>query len=127
MYEYVLKSCSGTMVCSGRRANQCEVESLDGSVRYMLPTLIECTDIPNDKHEICMPENARCHDHLKKIADCLPEFNENADILLLLGRDVTEAHHIVDQVVGQSGAPYAQRLGLGWVVIGELCLDQIHA
>jgi hypothetical protein len=47
--------------------------------------------------------------------------------MLLLGRDVIETHHVFDQVLGPPGTPFAQLLGLGWVVVGELCLGQIHA
>lgn len=68
---------------------------------------------------------ARHHSHLKHIADQIPDFDVQSDIMLLLGRDVIEAHHVCDQVLGPSGAPFAQRLGL--VVVGDLCLGQIHA
>lgn len=116
-YEYVLKSCAGTIVTTGRRAHKCVVESLDESNSYVLPTLIVCSDIPGDKNEICTRDNARYHDQLRHISDKLPEFDVNAEILLLLGRDVIEAHHIIDQVAGPPGAPFAQRQGLGWVVV----------
>ncbi|MEW8339513.1 MAG: hypothetical protein AB2708_06655, partial [Candidatus Thiodiazotropha taylori] len=61
------------------------------------------------------------------IADKIPEFDESAEILLLLGRDTIDAHRVFDQVIGPPGAPFAQRLGLGWAVVGELCLGEIHA
>jgi hypothetical protein len=125
-YGFVLKTCSGSVNMSGRRAKHCVVESLDGSVRYALPTLIECDQIPDDKNEICTPDEARCHEHLVNVANYMPDFDENANIMLLLGRDIVEAHHVLDQVTGPAGAPFAQRLGLGWVVIGNLCLGQIH-
>ena len=84
---------------------------------HALPTLIECSQIPNNKNEICTAENARYHEHLSSISDYLPEFDVNADILLLLRTDVVGAHHVYDQVVGPPGAPFAQKLGLGWVVL----------
>lgn len=126
-HEYTLKTCAGSEVVSGRRVENVVVRSLDGSCTYKLPTLIECSDIPNDKNEICTPDNARCHDHLKHVADYLPELDTQADVLLLLGRDVIEAHQVSKQVLGPPGAPFAQCLGLGWVVIGELCLDTMHS
>ena len=125
-YQYALRSCSGSVVTSGRRADNCIMESLDQSVRYAMPTLIECADIPNNKHEICTPEIARMHDHLNAISDNISCYDENADILLLIGRDMTEVHHVIDQVTGPPGAPFAQRLGLGWMVIGEMCMGQVH-
>ena len=47
-------------------------------------------------------------------------------ISLLIGRDLIPAHYVLDQKIGQPGQPYAQRLKLGWVVIGETCLDGQH-
>ena len=37
-----------------------------------------------------------------------------------------EAHHILDQVVGPTNSPFAQRLKLRWVVVGEMCLSSSH-
>ena len=126
LFEYTLKTCSDTVVKSGRRAQNCVVESLDGSVSYRLPTLIECSQIPNIRDEIPSPSVAMHHPHLQDIASSIPEIDEEADILLLIGRDVIDAHHIIEQRTGPVGSPFAQRLGLGWVVIGEVCLGRVH-
>ena len=125
-FEYTLKTCSDTVVRCGRRAQGCIVESLDGSVSYRLPTLIECSQIPNIRDEIPTPSVAMHHSHLQDIASYIPEINEEADILLLIGRDMIDAHHVIDQRIGPPGSPYAQHLGLGWVVIGEVCLGKVH-
>ena len=126
LFEYTLKTCSDTVVKSGRRAQNCVVESLDGSVSYRLPTLIECSQIPNIRDEIPSPCVAMHHPHLQDIASSIPEIDEEADILLLIGRDMIDAHHIIEQRTGPVGSPFAQRLGLGWVVIGEVCLGRVH-
>ena len=55
-FEYTLKTCSDTVVKSGYRAHDCVIESLDGSTRYQLPTLIECSQIPDSKDEISTPK-----------------------------------------------------------------------
>ena len=62
------------------------------------------------------------HSHIYDIARDLESLDENADILLLISRDAKEAHHLVEQVVGPTISPFAQRLKLGWVVVGEMCL-----
>lgn len=126
-HEYLLKTCHGSMMVSGRRANNVVIQSLDRSSTYSLPTLIECAHIPCDKNEICKPENARRHKHLQHIADQIPQYDDKSDILLLLGRDCIEAHYVLDQVLGPAGSPFAQKLGLGWVVIGQLCVGKFHA
>ena len=93
---------------------------------YRLPTLIECSQIPNIRDEIPSPSVAMHHPHLQDIASSIPEIDEEADILLLFGRDMIDAHHIIEQRTGLVGSPFAQRLGLGWVVIGEACLGRVH-
>ncbi|MCG8046576.1 MAG: hypothetical protein N0E48_13205 [Candidatus Thiodiazotropha endolucinida] len=124
--EYTLSSCAGTIVTAGRSAHGLIIESLDGTARLELPNVLECNDIPNSRHEIPTPEIARYHSHLNAISHHIPPLDTSASIMLLIGRDLPEAHHVYDQRVGPKGSPYAQKLSLGWVVIGETCLGGIH-
>ena len=50
-----------------------------------------------------------------------------AKIELLIGRDIPQVHHVFDQVIGDKGKPFAQRLLFGWVIISEVCIGQVHA
>ncbi|XP_064462753.1 uncharacterized protein LOC135373586 [Ornithodoros turicata] len=120
---YTLKTCAGAVESSGRRASGYVVESIDGRVRVPLPTLIECMQIPDDRNEIPTPEVAHHHPHLKKIAGLIPPLTDDAEILLLLGRDVLQVHKVRQQLNGPNNAPYAQRLDLGWVVVGDVCIN----
>ena len=124
--EYSLESCSGIVRASGRRANGLIVESLDGSCAMKLPTVIECDDIPNIRDEIPTPEVVACYPHLCDLVNVIPPLDPNADIELLIGRDLIEAHYVRDQRTGET-SPYAQKLNLGWVIIGESCLSKTHA
>lgn len=124
--EYVLSSCAGRFNVTGRRASGYVVESLDGSCALKLPNLIECNDIPNNREEIPSPAAARNFPHLKGIASSIPGLNEQADIELLIGRDLITAHHVLEQRIGKDDLPYGQRLPLGWVVIGNVCLGKVH-
>ena len=63
---------------------------------------------------------------MQKIVTHLPNMDEYADILLLIGRDLGAIHHGHIQVVGPDDGLFAQRLALGWVVIGQVCLGQMH-
>ena len=74
--------CSG--VKEGRLVRGLVIESLDQSAKYRLPTLTECDEIPNNR-EIPTPQVARAHPHLQQIADKIPELDEKAEILLLIG------------------------------------------
>ncbi|XP_061191767.1 uncharacterized protein LOC133200011 [Saccostrea echinata] len=126
-YEYTLTSCSGSVMSAGRRAQGLVVESIDGSCSFDLPTLIECSDLPNNREEIPSPRIAEQFSHLADIKDSIPELIESAEIELLIGRDLISAHVVEDQrhVTGNP-VPYAQKLPLGWVIIGPVCLDAVH-
>lgn len=62
----------------------------------------------------------------KDIADEIQPYDPVAPILLLIGRYMIAAHHVLDQRIGRSNSPYAQKLRLGLVVIGETCLGAAH-
>lgn len=61
-----------------------------------------------------------------KIASSIPDVDVNAKIQLLIGRDMIEAHHILEQITGHRGQPFAQKRCLGWAIIGEVCLGRVH-
>lgn len=123
---YTLRTCAGTTETSGRRATGFMVESLDGTTRLMLPTLIECNHMPDDRSEIPTPAAAQHHAHLKSIAYKIPHLDPEAQILLLLGRDILQVHKVREHRNGPPNAPYAQRLDLGWVVVGNVCVGSAH-
>ncbi len=102
------------------------VESLDGNTKVSLPTLLECDLIPDGRSEIPSPDVARHHSHLKAVFDQIPPLDPQAHILLLLGRDILGLHKVRAQYNGPHDTPYAQRLDLGWVVIGDVCLGRVH-
>ena len=124
--SYHLRTCSGLVETWGKTAEGFQIESLDGSVVIPLPPLIECEEIPNNRSEIPTPTAVLHQPHLTSIAKYIPELEPDAEILLLLGRDVLRAHKVRDQVNGPHHAPFAQRLDLGWVVIGEVCVGNVH-
>ena len=123
---YTLRTCAGVTETTGRRATGFIVESIDGVTKVKLPTLIECNNMPDDRAEIPTPESAQWHTHLRPIAHCIPPLDPKAQILLLLGRDILQVHKVREQRNGPSNTPYAQRLDLGWVVVGDVCLGSVH-
>lgn len=100
--------------------------SLDGRVTIPLPPLIECNDILDNRSETPTPNAARHHSHLLKVAEHIPEVDPTPEILLLLGRDIIRVHKVREQVNRPHNAPFAQRLDLGWVLVGEVCLGSAH-
>lgn len=124
--DYILTSCAGSSPTKGRSATGLIIQSLDGSTQFKLPTVIECNHIPHNRSEIPTPCVARSYPHLRDIAGSIPDLDDQCDTLLLIGRDLLEAHHVLDQRLGPKTTPYAQRLHLGWVIVGEACHNQTH-
>lgn len=82
---YTLRTCAGVTETSGRRAMGFIAESLHGKLRVVLPTLIECNHMPDDRSEILSPEVAKHHGHFKSIAHMISCLDPEAQILILLG------------------------------------------
>ncbi|XP_072554180.1 uncharacterized protein [Paramormyrops kingsleyae] len=45
---------------------------------------------------------------------------------MLLGRDVVRVHKVHKQISGPHDEPFAQKLDLGWVIVGNVCLGGVH-
>ena len=123
--KFLLSTCSAEKELKyGRRVPSLIVRSIAGE-QSTLPILVECDQIPRDKSEIPTPEIAREFSHLKGIADQIPPLDQDANIELLIGRDAPELLKVRDFRNGPKGAPWAQKLKLGWTVSGEVCLDRV--
>ncbi|KAI3352172.1 hypothetical protein L3Q82_020980 [Scortum barcoo] len=123
---YTLRTCSEVGETAGRRATGYVIESVDGATSLPLPMLLECNMIPNNRDEIPTPVAAHGHRHLRSIAQEIPPLDPSAQILLLLGRDILRVHKVRRQISGPHEAAYAQKLDLGWVIIGDVCLGSTH-
>ena len=123
---YTLKTCSRVKETKGRRGQGLVIESIDQRIKCRLPTLTECDEIPNNREEIPTPQVAQAHPHLMHIAKEIPELDDRAEILLLVGRDIPSLHKVHESRNGSRNAPWGQRLELGWVVIGNACLNGAH-
>ena len=124
--SYTLKTCAGKSKLEGRCTKNLVIESLDGRKTHKLPPVIECDAIPDSTEEIPTPAVGRAHPHLREIADKIPEIDPEADILLLVGRNVPQLHKVHESRNGKGASPWAQRLDLGWVILGKVCLDGAH-
>ena len=90
-----------------------------------LPQLVECSNIPQDKREIVTPEMAMQFSHLKEVAKEIPPYDPRAKIEILIGRDALELLKVRESKNGQKGAPWAQRLNLGWTISSQMYLDRV--
>ncbi len=67
-FSYHLRTCSGIIETSGKKAEGFQIESLDGKVFISLPPLIECHEIMNNRSEIPTPSAVLYQPHLRHIA-----------------------------------------------------------
>ncbi|XP_062590301.1 uncharacterized protein LOC134251896 [Saccostrea cucullata] len=123
---FTLNSCGGSVTFSGRTAEGFVIEPVSAEQKLYLPKIIECDEIPNNRKEIPTPEVASAYQHLLDIAPLIPDLDHTAEILLLIGRDLIQAHHVIEQKLGPPDLPFAQKLYLGWTIIGEVCLGSAH-
>lgn len=123
---YLLRTCAGTTEMSGRKAVGFQIQAINGGVCLDLPPLIECNEITSNRSEIPAPEVALSHAHLKNVAPYIPKLDPEAQILILLGGDLIRVHKVRQQINGPHNAPFAQRLDLGWVIVGEVCINSAH-
>nr|XP_055053759.1 uncharacterized protein LOC129438884 [Misgurnus anguillicaudatus] len=101
----------------------------DNTAPYTLRTCAGITEAEGRRAEGFMSRDSYprvCKKHLKSVASKIPCLDPNAKILLLLGRDLIQAHKVLEQCNGPQHAPFAQRLALGWVIIGDVCLNGAH-
>lgn len=96
------------------------------NVKLKLPPVLECDNLPDNHMEIPTPEVACYYPHMKDIAKHLKVMDPSVKIQLLIGRDLPEAHHTIDQRIGPLKTPFAQRSLLGWTIIGDVCLSGQH-
>jgi hypothetical protein len=103
------------------------VQSIDGESIFELQYVIKCDSIPSDLHEVATPDVASAHSHRRRIALYLPALEPSNKLELLIGRDIPEIHHVHEQILGDKGKPFAQKLPLGWVIIGKVRLGKVIA
>ena len=66
------------------------------------------------------------HPQLQPVAHLILELNPSAPTMLLHGQELISVHKVRKQVNGPCDAPYAQKLNLGWVIVGKVCLEGVH-
>ena len=109
---YLSTSTSEHETKYGRRVPGVYIRSLNG-IELDIPTLVEFQSILRDKREILTPETTARFPHLKQIAGEITPLDDNAEVHLLIGRDVPELLKVRNFINGPKGAPWAQRLSLG--------------
>lgn len=118
-------SCNGAETTSGRQSGDLVVEFLTEERSFELLVITECDQISNVKEEIPTPDCCAASSTFKAPVRPFPFADPDYDILLLIVRDKPEAHRVLEQCTRPRGSPFAQRLHLGWIIIGEVCQAKV--
>ena len=123
--KYFLTTCSGGREeKAGKRIFRVMLWSKT-SIMARLPQLLECTNIPEDKRKIAMPEMAIQCSHLKETAHEIPPYDPKANVEILTRRDAPELLKITAGRNGPKGASWAQKLDMGWTISSQMCLNWV--
>ncbi|XP_060618498.2 uncharacterized protein [Anolis sagrei] len=109
----------------GRIATRFKISPFGQKASYELPDLIECSLIPRNKEQIATKEVVQAHPHLKGIQDLIPALDLETDIVMIIGADCPILFRVSNQIEGPKGSPIAQKLPLGWTVLGPVCLNKM--
>lgn len=64
--------------------------------------ILECDDIPNNYNYLDKPTSdvALQHDHMRDISSSISPIDTTRKILQLIGRDLPQVHHVMEQRIG---------------------------
>ena len=63
--------------------------------------------------------------HLEAIANKIPPYDPDANVSLLIGPDAPECLKVRSFINGPKGAPWAQKLSVGWTICGQVFLERL--
>lgn len=125
--EHLVKDCKADVTCTECKSDRhLVVLHVQREKNNGVEQQEDFEDAQDSKHEIPTPDVARAHPHLKDIANAILEIQDDVGILLLVGRDAPPLQKIHEPRNGSSNAPWAQRLDLGWAIMGNAYLDGAH-
>jgi len=108
-------------IISSKKVVGLEVMSYDRKTCIEVPTVFTRDHIPANRSQIPKPEVAQQWDHLKEVAAQMPPYQSQAEVAILLGNNVPRAIRPREIIAGNDDFLYAQRLALGWGIIGVVC------
>ncbi|KAK3739697.1 hypothetical protein QZH41_004055, partial [Actinostola sp. cb2023] len=95
-----------------------KVSDLDDKQVIELPRTFTRDEIPASESNIPQRELVRNWQHLKKIADCIPDRLQDSRVGLLIGTNCPKAMEPKDVVPCPGNGPYAVLTFAGWTVVG---------
>ena len=89
----------------------------EGKIIKLPPTFVN-DSIPDTRHEVAKPDDVRRHKHIAHLAHNFPQYEPEAELLLLIGRDCEEAMQTNCTSLGRP-APFVHHTSLGYALVGK--------
>ena len=99
-------------------------ERIDICVKVELPKTYTREQIPSRRDQIPKPEVSAAWSHLKRIKDKIMPYQEEMEVVLLIGCNCPKDIKPKEVIVGRGEDPYAVRTLLGWGIIGPVSLSE---
>lgn len=120
--DYTLKTLAGSSTTvRGIILKDLSVRGVNENTKFKLPTVSTNPFIPDCKAEVATPGLVRCHPSISHLSKHFCEFDDKADVLLLLGRDSGSC--LYTRIINRS-LPYVCKTALGWALLGNCCASQ---
>ena len=85
-----------------------------------MPTTFGFDGLTVTQDEIPTPTNLKQWNHLNKLHDLIPEYNDNIPFGLMIGGNCPKALEPLEVIPSHDNGPYAFKTRLGWCVVGPL-------
>ena len=103
------------------------VTDMEGKNPVELPQSYTRFEIPVTEQQIPTPEEVKRWEHLRSVAEKIPEFIPNLEIGLLIGSNCPAAMEPLEVVPSGDKGPYAMRLRHGWTLSGPLYVENVSS
>lgn len=117
--EYTLSTLGGHETKTrGVQLEGLIIKGVNENKEFRLPTLLANDFIPDNKNEVASPSIVASLPHVSQYAKHFNNINNDAEVLLLLGRDFEPT--LNSKIFGKR-APYVHQTSLGWALLGYIC------
>ena len=117
--DYTLTTMNGFETeAQGRLIEGLTVRGVGERKTFPVPPIVTNSSIPGSKREIASPATVAAQNHVAHLAKNFLEVDEDAEILMLLGRD--SGNVLFARCYGNH-FPFVYHTSLGWALIGEVC------
>ena len=120
--EYTMRAASQhlTLDTVGKIVSGLSVRGVFKNEHIRVPESVSCKDIADTRHEVATPATAKSLKHAAAYAQYFPEFDADAPMVMLIGRDCPRAMY--DQKLSET-FPYVVDSPLGFAIVGQTCVN----